>query len=143
LEALMVYGDIPEPGTDEFKKAVQQGRWARELDAEIQSPNWTPPERPTTLYDQLADGVPEIDYVVEELMTGIVQLNAQKKAGKTTLAMNIVRSMLIGEPLLGRFCVNTTEDDRIAYLNMELSNEQMLNWFADMQLTDAALKRLA
>lgn len=104
---------------------------------------WTPPPQPTTLYEQLEEGVPEVDWVIEDLVpAGNVQVNAQQKAGKTTLVMNMVRALLVNEPFLGRFRVNVRPDTRIAYLNMELPKQQFLAWLADMQVPADAAKRL-
>ena len=109
----------------------------------VAAQTWTPPERPGSLLDQLAIGVPETDWIVEGLVpAGIVQVNAQYKTGKTTLLMNYVRALATGEPFLGRFPVNVATDDRIGYLNMELSRGQMLRWWADMDLGDDAYKRI-
>lgn len=129
---------------DEWLEPELRGLVARDRARQmIATQSWTPPARPGSLADQLAVGVPETDWIVEGLVpAGIVQINAQYKAGKTTLLMNYVRSLATGEPFLGRFAVNVGSEDRVGYLNMELSRGQMLRWWADMALDDHAYKRI-
>lgn len=103
---------------------------------------WLPPPYPKSLYDQLAEGAPEADYIMDDLWSGVLQVNAHKKSGKTTLMINAARSLVTGEPFLGRFGVNVESDCRVAYLNMELPRGQFNNWLLEMDLPDAAQKRI-
>jgi len=93
--------------------------------------------------EQLAEGTPEIDWVVDGLMpNGMVQLNAQFKAGKTTFAINLARSLLLGESFLGRFPVVFDHAENVGFINMELDKNMFLKWLEPMQLDDAVQKRL-
>src|SRR6476620_8476066 len=58
--------------------------------------NWTPPPFPTSLAEQLAEVPPEICWLFKDLLTegGKGMFNAQKKAGKTTALMNMVRALV-------------------------------------------------
>jgi hypothetical protein len=104
---------------------------------------WTPPAFPTTLYDQLAEGTPDVDWVIKDLApAGIVQINSQAKGGKTTLLLNCAKSLMTSQPFLGRFEVSMDAGERIGYLNMELPKRQILQWLSDMGLPDEAAKRL-
>lgn len=103
---------------------------------------WTAPPAPASAYDQLAEKPPEVDWVFRELWSGIAQVNAQKKSGKTTLLMNAAAALVTNEPFLGRFDVDADSDCRVGYLNMELTKGQFNRWLADMALPDDALKRL-
>lgn len=103
---------------------------------------WVPPSYPKSLYEQLAEGAPAVDYIMDGLWSGVLQVNAQKKSGKTTLMINSARSLVTGEPFLGRFVVNVEPDCRVAYLNMELPRAQFNNWMADMGVPDDAQKRI-
>lgn len=104
---------------------------------------FTAPPEPLTLSEQLAAGIPTVDWVIEGIgPAGFVQVNAMWKAGKTTLAMNWARSLVTGEPFLNRFPVHFGADERVAYLNMELGSGQMLRWWAEMKMADDALKRI-
>jgi len=51
---------------------------------------------------------------------------AQYKAGKTTLLINLFRSLLDGEPFLGQYAVNFT--GRVCYWNYELTEQQFISW---------------
>lgn len=104
---------------------------------------WTPPAAPGSVYDQLAEGIPEIDWVVEGLIpAGVAHVAAQRKTGKTTLALNLARSLLTSEPFLQKFPVRMKADEQVGFVNMELPRAQMLTWIREMGLTDDAQKRL-
>lgn len=61
---------------------------------------------------------------------------AQRKAGKSTVSMNLVKCLADQEPFLGEFDVQAS--GRIAYLNYELSDAQCLQWFQDMDISRQA-----
>lgn len=103
---------------------------------------WAPPPYPATAYEQLAESPPEVDWIFRDLWSGIAQVNAQKKSGKTTLLLNAAAALVTREPFLNRFEVTTESDCRVGYLNMELTRGQFNRWLADMTLPDDALKRL-
>lgn len=104
----------------------------------------TLPERsPGTAAEQLAEAVPEIDWIVDDLFpAGICQVNAQQKSGKTTLALNLARSLLTGDPFLRRFAVNFAPDEAIGYLNLELDKSMFLRWVAELGMETTELKRM-
>jgi len=52
---------------------------------------------------------------------------AQRKTGKTTLELNLARSLLLGEDFLGRFPVRRVTG-RVAVLNYEVSAAQLARW---------------
>jgi hypothetical protein len=137
---------IPDPGSLQWKKAVDYEARRLEIFDEAKllnkSRGWTPPPKPLSLYEQLEEETPEIDYIFDGLWSGNLQLNAQKKAGKTTLMMNAARSLVTRTPFLDRFAVNAESDCRVAFLNMELSKAQFNQWFLDMGLPTDARKRI-
>jgi hypothetical protein len=90
----------------------------------------------------LAETPPEVDWIFRDLWSGIAQVNAQKKSGKTTLLMNAAAALVSNEPFLGRFDVDADSDCRVGYLNMELTKAQFNRWLADMALPNDALKLL-
>lgn len=69
---------------------------------------------------------------VEGLMPaeGATLLSAQRKTGKTTLALNLIRSLLTSEPFLGAFEVEPPEG-RVALLNYEVAGPQIGRWAAE------------
>jgi len=114
----------------------------REAKHQLDQELWAPPEWPTSAYEQLAEEPPEVDWILCDLWAGNGQINAQRKAGKTTLMLNAARSLVTREPFLRRFDVNVGPDCRVLYFNMELTKGQFNKWLKDMEVPDEALKRL-
>lgn len=54
-------------------------------------------------------------------------LVAQRKAGKTTLCLNLAYSLITGEPFLGTFGVRPVTG-RVAFLNFEVSGHTVAGW---------------
>lgn len=69
---------------------------------------------------------------VEGLMPaeGSTLITAQRKTGKTTLALNLARCLMTGEPFLGHFPVNPIAG-RVGLLNYEVSGPQLGRWAAE------------
>jgi len=126
----------------DLKDALRTARIRRAVKDFEAGRGWMPPPKPLSLYEQLDEEGPQVDYIFEGLWSGNLQLNAQKKAGKTTLMMNAARSLVTRTRFLGRFDVNAESDSRVAFLNMELPKAQFNQWFSDMGLPDEAKKRI-
>lgn len=58
---------------------------------------------------------------------------AQRKAGKSTWALNLCRSLLSGDMFLGTLPVQPV-DGTVAYLNFEVSGYTLASWAADLQI---------
>lgn len=58
---------------------------------------------------------------------------AQRKAGKTTLTLNLARCLLTGEPFLDRFEVRPASGN-VAMLNFEVSGKQFAHWADDLSV---------
>lgn len=131
---------------DEFADFLRGERLALAAKAEARrleaAQAWSSPPYPASAYEQLADEPSEVDWIFGNLWSGIAQVNAQKKSGKTTLLMNAAASLVTGDPFLGRFEVAAESDCRVGYLNMELTKAQFNRWLSDMALPDDGLKRL-
>jgi hypothetical protein len=88
------------------------------------------------LRDYLAKPVPEVKMLVEGLISlrGITLLTAGPKAGKTTLAHNLVRAVVDCEPFLGRKTSNQscTDDDYVimGLLDLEMPNDLLHEWLS-------------
>lgn len=65
-------------------------------------------------------------------------LIAQRKAGKTTLTLNLARCLFTGEPFLGRFPVRPVKGN-IAMLNFEVSGYTLASWAADLRIDPSRL----
>lgn len=60
-------------------------------------------------------------------------LVAQRKAGKTTLLLNLARCLLTGEPFLGSLAVRPVADRaKVALLNYEVAGAQVARWAAEV-----------
>ncbi|WP_201368410.1 AAA family ATPase [Mycobacterium intracellulare] len=137
---------IPAKGTPEYaeslKYEVARLNFLEDAKSVQRSSGWTPPPEPGTATEQLAQGVPDIDWIIKDLFpAGICQVNAQQKAGKTTLALNMAHSLLTGNEFLGRFKTSFGSDEAIGYLNLELDKQMFLSWLSDFGMKDE-LKRL-
>jgi hypothetical protein len=79
----------------------------------------------------------EIAFTVNELMpeSSNVLLNGPKKAGKTTLALNLSRALIDDKLFLGRFRV-TPLNGSLGYWNYEMSLRQLNGWLRRMNLKD-------
>lgn len=75
--------------------------------------------------------LPPVTHCVDQLWPtgGNVLLAAQWKAGKTTLRDNLLRSMVDGEPFLGRFAP-VNDGGAIAVLDFELDEHTMQRWLS-------------
>lgn len=56
-------------------------------------------------------------------------LVAKRKAGKTRLALTLLKQFCDREPFLGAFSFNAPTDARVLYLNYEMSQFQFIRWF--------------
>jgi hypothetical protein len=78
--------NIPEPGTQEWNELLEREARRLQFLDEAKTLNnargWTPPPKPLSLYEQLDEETPEIDYIFDGLWSGNLQLNAQKKRAK-------------------------------------------------------------
>jgi len=79
--------------------------------------------------DLLTEEIPEAKYRVDRLwpIGGNVVLAAEAKAGKSTLALNLVKSLTEGSPFLGQFAV-TPPEGKIAILDLELNRANLQDW---------------
>jgi len=79
--------------------------------------------------DLLTEEIPEAKYRVDRLwpIGGNVVLAAEAKAGKSTLALNLVKSLTDGSPFLGQFAV-TPPEGKIAILDLELNRANLQDW---------------
>lgn len=142
-DLLRQYPDDLDIGLDvaDALRALRIRNAAREYEA---SAAWTAPSSwPGTAAEQLTEQIPQIDWVVDDLLpSGIWQLNAQQKSGKTTLALNLVRSLLTGNAFLRRFETRFGSEETIGYFNLELDKAMFLRWVSDLGMAEAEHKRL-
>lgn len=109
----------------------------RRFDAERRPPVELPPVR--SLTDLLAEDDTEPDYLVNELAPsgGKVMINAQGKAGKTTLSYNLVRTLADGGLFLGRFAIRPGSH-RVVLIDNELPERVMRKWLREHGIRNTA-----
>lgn len=98
--------------------------------------------RPIPLDVFLEDDDEDAAYRIEGVLPtgGNVILGAQYKAGKTTLVSNLVRSLVDGDPFLGRFAVQQVQkhDDvhggGVLIFDNELDKRQSRRWFRQQNI---------
>lgn len=116
---------------DELRKLRARAR-ARELFDAERAPKGEPFDA-GTLADILARPA-EPQARVEGLIPWAASalIVAQRKAGKTTLTLNLARCLLTGEPFLGSLAVRPVNTGaRVALLNYEVTGAQLARWAED------------
>ena len=104
--------------------------WARSRTIRVaaERAGTSPPFDAGLLDDVLARPL-EPPYRIEDVLpsdAGLLVV-AQRKTGKTTLELNLARSLITGDKFLGRFAVRPVKD-RVAILNYEVSAGQLARW---------------
>ncbi|PRX95599.1 AAA family ATPase [Allonocardiopsis opalescens] len=97
------------------------------------------PPRITALNEFLAIEDPPQRYRLEGLwpLGGRAMLAAQFKAGKTTMVGNLVRSLVDGDPFLGRFTVEPlAEERRVVVIDDELDERMIRAWLRDQGIAN-------
>jgi hypothetical protein len=71
---------------------------------------------------------------IEDLIStgSYVLISAQKKSGKTTLGLNLIRALINGEPFLGEFRVHGQA--KVALIDLEMSDYHLASWMNDVGL---------
>lgn len=69
---------------------------------------------------------------------GATLVVAEYKSGKTTLALNVARGLITGEPLLDRFEVEPVTGG-VAFLNFEVAGHTLARWAGDLAIPNEAL----
>jgi hypothetical protein len=72
----------------------------------------------------------------------LLSLMAERKAGKTTMLVELSRALLTGAPFLDRFDVHPPEGGRVVYLDTEMSTDAMHREFTAAGLAADALARI-
>jgi hypothetical protein len=132
-------------GTESIENTIQQrlaelriNREARRrLDDEEHPPVQAPPV--LGLGELLAEPDEPCPYRIAQVAPADARilLSAQYKAGKTTLVGNLIRSLVDGEPFLGRFTVSTPAK-RVVLIDDELSKRQLRQWLRDQNITNTS-----
>ena len=95
------------------------------------------PVRAISLRDLLSTEVPRSKWLVDGMLmkAGKIFFAAQAKAGKTTVTLALLKSLVDGIPFLGKFKTEVPEG-RIGYMNLELTDGQMQEWVARQSIKE-------
>lgn len=112
-----------------YRKIVIERAIRRLVDSDETTARWIPPNL-TTLTALLAEPETPTPWRIHGLWPerGKVLLSAAAKAGKTTLGLNLDRSLLTGTPFLGKFETNPTPGS-VCVLDMEMTRNQLRTWY--------------
>ena len=93
------------------------------------------PQRSVSLKELLAKIIQKSKWVIDSLLPlgARVFLVAQAKAGKTSMAMHLVKCLADGVDFLSRFHVNSPSG-RIGYMNFEMTENQIQEWLARQKI---------
>jgi hypothetical protein len=107
----------------------------KRFDAENLPPIILPPIK--RLDELLAEPDTEQQYRVDQVAPADarIMLNAQWKAGKTTVVGNLVRALVDHEPFLGRFTVHTPAK-HVVVIDDELSERTVRRWYREQGITN-------
>lgn len=137
-EVSKVIGSIGHTDSDardaRFEDAVAKRAWTMKVSQEaarvVRQVTWREPPGTLEGRSYLAQPDEEDPWAIVDLLTagGNALLAAQYKVGKTTLLLNLMRSMCDNKPFLGRFPVQLDEDARVGFFNYEMSPIQFRRW---------------
>lgn len=107
----------------------------RRLDVENRPPLQFPDIK--RLDELLAEPDTEQQYRIDQVAPADarIMLNAQWKAGKTTIVGNLVRALVDNEPFLGRFTVHTPAQ-HVVLIDDELSEDTLRRWLREQKITN-------
>ncbi|RII93285.1 AAA family ATPase [Clavibacter californiensis] len=93
---------------------------------------------PESLSRFLRRKMPPERYVIDNLwpVGGNIMFSAQRKAGKTTIGHNLMRSLVDGDPFMDHFDVLTTR--RVLLLDFEMSDRMLQHWLKDQRIRNTA-----
>lgn len=98
-----------------------------------------------TLADLLAESEEPMSFRIQDLWPreGRIVLSAARKAGKTTSVGNVVRRLVDGGDLFGRFKVDPVADGaRVVLLDFEMSRNMLRAWYRELGIQRAGAVKL-
>lgn len=107
--------------------------------AEQHAKLWKPPVSVGSLADELLLPAPEQQWRIKGFLPagGNAVLAATRKSGKTTITINLIKSLVDHEPFLGRFdCA--VPDGTVAAFNYEVGADQYRQWLREASIINTA-----
>lgn len=152
LNGQVVTADAYHSGTrgeDKFELAVKRRLFDKRVDWEanrrIRRDSATEAPEPVRGDAFMAMEMPPVRVLIDSLLPydGNTLLVAQRKAGKTTLVHNIMRSLLNGDDFLGAFEVMRPEDDKsIVLFDFEMQPGMLQEWLKAQGMSRKVLQYL-
>ena len=118
----------------ELDKLRVRAEARRRLDVENRPPLQFPDIK--RLDELLAEPDTEQQYRIDQVAPADarIMLNAQWKAGKTTIVGNLIRALVDDEPFLGRFAVRIPAQ-HVVLIDDELSEDTLRRWLREQKIT--------
>ncbi|QTJ67946.1 AAA family ATPase [Rhodococcus sp. ZPP] len=134
-------GDDAEAIAQERIKSRRRMKGQQLAKHDLAVEGWEMPPQSEEILVELAKDPMPVQFAVQDLapVGSNVLLVAEAKAGKTTLVMNLVVSMVTGSKFLGKYEIGSLpEGSSITYSNFELEKSMSENWIRDMGMEGAA-----
>lgn len=139
----------PELSNPTFSDDVYRRSWGAKAAAEAKriaaEAAWAGFEDQGSLQHQIDNPEPDIGWCVEGLIPGrgSVQINAQWKVGKTSLAaVNLATCLATGKPFLRRYPVHMESHESVAIWNLEVHRQTLVDWIASTGIPRASQQRI-
>jgi hypothetical protein len=120
-------------GAIEFERNRRQAR--RLLDAEEADRDFREPSSVDSVAEWMELDLPPLRWRVQDLLAegDNALLAALFKSGKTTLVLNLLRSLCDRTAFLGQFPCDLPQDRRVALWNLEVSERRIWQWVREMR----------
>jgi hypothetical protein len=146
--AELVGADSPDEDAED-REAIEELKHAmrirRQAERELAGEDFTDPGDDGSLDDQFADPAPEPEFIVGTSLIprrGIIQVNAQWKAGKTTLvSVNLAGDLASGSPFLGEYPIKF-DTGNVGIWNLEVGAGTLQRWLFARDLPPEARRRI-
>ena len=140
-----IQADLAAKAEAEFEKRVSLRAYDLHVEHEARRRRGEQDHPPITLppvkslTQLLAEPDDEEQYRIDKVAPAgaRIMLNAQWKAGKTTIVDNLVRALVDDEPFLGRFTVHTPAQ-HLVLIDDEMSERKLRRWLRDQKIANAA-----
>lgn len=129
--------DADSKDDEEYERQARRRRIARLLDEEESARDFIPPPSTGNMTKRLLEDIPETVFVIEGMHAqgSNTLLSAATGVGKTTILLNLWKSLIDGDPFLGRFRTMKAEGG-VAFWNYEVNESMFINWFRDLRFVD-------
>lgn len=130
--------DPSAPTEDGINWRMKSLRESREAKRRLNQSAWEVPEDQGNALQQFLNRGPEPQWLIDDLILPGARLlvNAQWKTGKTTLGINLAKSLVTGSDFLRRFSMPGLPLQSVAYWNHEVSQYQFVTWLDEAGLVE-------